>query len=236
MLRIEWFANDIWGIEMNRFCKAIIAIFVTVVMSQTASAAFIVNGNTGVGALILSENFVDFYDRGGDVIYSSNTGYEQTDSLILFIAEHLGEFALIGLVDGTSATGDTTGGTLDISISDVSLNAGDLTLVDDPRDPFTPTALGFDISLEWGGVSNDGFVYELADGNTTEVSLLLGNVTNLFNLTFLDFSQGRPEAIALGNPSDNSSVAISSEATDVNTPSTILLFSLTLLAMYRFRK
>lgn len=229
---------------MNRFFKAVTGVIATLVLSQSANAAFIVNGNTGVASLSLTESFENFYDRGGNVVYSSNTGFEQNDSLVLFIAEYLGDFALIGLVDGTGETGDRTGGTLDISISDFSLSAGDLTLVDDPRDPSISTAFGFDIFLEWGGISNDGFIYELADGNTSEIELLLGNITNLFNLTFLDFSQGTPESIALGNPSDNSSVLISSEGIsnvvdptlEVSSPSIILLFSISLLVLYRLRR
>ena len=228
---------------MNRFVKVVTAVFTTLLISQTANAAFIVNGNTGVASLNLSESFIDFYDRGGNVVYSSNTGFEQNDSLVLFIAEYLGDFALIGLVDGTSATGDNSRGTLDISISDLSSTFGDLTLVDDPRDPSVRTATGFDIFLEWGRVSNDGFIYELGNESTTEISLLLGNVTNLFNLSFLDFSGNAPQSIALGDPSDVNTVLITTEQlsnakapTDVNSPSTLLLFAVALLALVRLKR
>lgn len=224
----------ILGANMNRFVKVVTAVFTTLLISHTANAAFIVNGNTGVSSLNLSESFVDFYDRGGNVDFSSNTGFEQNDSLVLFIAEYLGDFALIGLIDGTSATGDDSGGTLDISISDLSSTFGDLTFVDDPKDPFVTTATGFDIVFEWGRVFNDGFIYELGNESTTEISLLLGNVTNLFNLSFLDFSGNSPQSIALGNPSDENTVLISTM--EVNSPSTLLLFAFALLALGRLKR
>ena len=77
------------------------------------------NDTTEIGALSLSEGFVDFYSYGSPDGASSNTGYEKEATAIMFFAEYAGDLALFTLLDLGDATHTTRNA--DLSLSDFNL-------------------------------------------------------------------------------------------------------------------
>lgn len=180
-----------------------LAVFVVCLFTcSTANAGFIVNGNS-VGVLSLTESFEDFYNYDG----SSNTGLELNNSVVLFIAEYLGEFALFGLVDGTAATGDFTGGRLGIEITENISSIGSLLVIDEPADLKTQTTNQYSFDFRWGSQFNDGFVLALMKTESFELDLDMVFSPNLSSAKFIDFGGTEPSLIDLGSESTISRVS-----------------------------
>lgn len=169
---------------------------------NTANAGFIVNGNS-IGTLSLSESFEDFYDYDG----SSNTGLEINNTMVLFIAEYLGEFALFGLVDGTAATGDFSGGKLGLELTENISSIGALLVIDEPADLDTQSPNQYAFDFRWGTEFNDGFVLSLMTSGSFELDLEMFFSPSLSNATFIDFGATGPNLINVGSEATISRVS-----------------------------
>lgn len=228
---------------MRTISALLFSIFLSSIATDT-KASFIVNGNVGIESISINETFESFYDRGGSTQYSSNTGFEQTDSIVFFFAEYLGNYALLGLVDSNVSFGDDTDGNLDLGLADLSSTSGSLLFVDDPIEDVTFNTNGFDAKFRWTNDYNDGFIYQLGDETSVEIDIVLGNIAGLSNIQFVDFSNNTASVLNLGSPSSTDVINIrtadnvtgNSNLVEVNTPSTLLIFALSLIGICAFRR
>lgn len=213
-----------------RFVKGL--CFLSLLVSSSAFSGIILNGTNSVGVLSLGESFVSFYDRGGSMPASSNTGFELDDNLVLFVAEHLGEFALFGLIDTT----DNTGGTADLTLTDSSLSIGELLFVDDLGETMTTIGNSTTISYVWNQGRNDGFIYTFSDSAGLDLSVILGANSGITNVTFLQFTDGLvSDSLNIGS-SLNLTSTESSLMADSPSGISVMLLALISLAFFNRRK
>lgn len=206
--------------------KMLVIIFVTGLTSINANAAIILNGNQTVQAFSLSESFKSFYDLGGNLPNSSNTGLEKIDTAVMLIAEFGGQYALIGTFGGLPSIGDDFGGSLTMSLT--NNGTGSFILVDDPSD--TVTTLGNEtiINFDYNNRRNDGFIFFLGSGDDVDISLSMSDLVGINDFEFLN-SGDRPFDI-------NSSFTLGN-AVSVSEPfGTLGLFILSLFCITRANK
>lgn len=210
-----------------KFIKLLLLTILVTNAGQTY-AALIVNGSA-VNSLELSESFTDFYSYDTTVSGSSSTGLEQDETLVLFLAEYLGDLALFGLVDGTSETGDFTGGKLDVNITANTGVLGSLILADDPADIFFQSSSQLSFEFAFGAGMNDGFILSLnsLDFDITLDYLFSPKVTNAI---FLDFAS---DGVNILDVSNQANIVGSSNLTQVPEPNMMLLVLGILLASSR---
>lgn len=211
-------------------------------ITPAANASFIVNGNTGIESISLNQSFESFYDRGGSADFSSNTGFEKNDSIVLMIAEYLGDYALIGLVDSNISYGDETEGRVDLSLSDFSPLIGSLLFVDDPIEDVTFNSTGFNASFRWTDDYNDGFIYQLGDEMAVTIDIFLDNFTGITSTRFIDFSNNSVSVLDLGSPSSTNEILIRNDLSlnnnvvEASAPASLLLLALSLFGICLLRR
>lgn len=212
---------------MKKFYVRGVICAISLLWAGLANSALIVNGSSTANALSLSESFVDFYDYGNGVGGSSNTGLEINDTVTFFLAEFGGAFALFSLVDGTSATGDSTGGVLEMFLTESSGNLGTLDVVDDSIDLVGSTPNSYDFDFAFGAGKNDGLVYVFDDISNVDLLLDINYLSiKIQDAVFLSFDESGITQIALTQSTQLTSVPVS-----VNSPNSFLLFGLGLVLL-----
>lgn len=190
---------------------------------SVANAGLYLNDDIEVSALSLTEDFVSFYDYQGHGkrTYSSNTGYEQGNTIVMFLAEYNSQLALITLVDAYKSNGK---GTAKVTIDNLS-DFGSVLFKDDANDKLSANG----VDWKWAHRKNDGMVLQLLDPSNFTLDINFSNLTGLSGgIKFLSFSdQGVTEHV-VGNDL----------RVQVPEPTTLAIFSLAILgfASRRFTK
>ena len=208
----------------------ILPLLTLVLFSTGANARFILNNNTSVDALVISESFVDFYNRGGSVAYSSQTGFEKNNNLVLFLAQYLGNFALIGLVDGTSDVGDNTGGSLTLGMNDSSTFSGMFSFIDDPSESRNVGGRDSQIFFEWQDERNDGFIYTIDNTGNVSLNVVLQSFIGITGVTFINFENNDSSEIEFSDL--NRQFTISSPTAVASPSSFMILVSMVSLMFF----
>lgn len=220
------------------FIKALTVFFTLALTINSANATLIVNNTYEVEALELTEDFESFYARSEGNLYSSNTGLEILDSIVLFFAEYQGVTSLFGLLD--LGTANSSKAELDLTIDDNSSAGGALIFLDD-FDQEVAIASGPNelfVNFVWGKdpSRNDGFIYGIEDEGSFDIDLLFEFINGTpSDVVFLSFDdESNPAAISLN---DFNGVNVKSGATSVSAPgsSGVILLALIFLVARRFR-
>lgn len=221
---------------MRRFISKVSLLASLCVVSFFTKAAFIVDGTHSVNALSINETFESFYSYSSPVGGSSNTGYEINDSVVLFLVEYANSYALIGLVDGTSTTGDTTDGLMFLTLQDLTGSLNSLLVSDDINDASVQNPSTIKFTFGFGPGKNDGFVYSLGSGSNVDIFLGYQYVRGLSEAVFLSFDDGLVNQISLGSSTTLQGSAPQLNLASAPSASGVLMLGVVLLIGSRLRK
>lgn len=208
---------------MKIFKHMFAAVFVLAI-AHTANAAIITVNGTTIEALDLNGSYtsvLDFYDYNTVNRFTSNTGLEQSDSIVMFFAELNNEFSFFTLVSGPfGARGAAT--------VNISGTEGTLSFVDDPADQVGITQVVWSYDQRRG----DGLIYsDLSDGSWA-LSVDFSQLTNIDSFEVLTFSDGGLASVASVMSSNETDYTF----TRVSEPSTLGFAGAILLAVSLIRR
>lgn len=216
--------------------KLFVSFLCSLVMLNAHAGLIVTDGSSQINGSFLSLNevFEDFYGYDTGVSNSSDTGFEQDDTLVLFVASYMGEYAIFGLLDAFRL--DSGVSTANLEIVDDSSTLGELRFVDDAAfDDFSTTGNVSSIQYRWQGGKNDGFIYEIGDFNSFDVSFNLTNLVGVDSVSVLGFD-GASQIVALNSSSTNFRFYTSSEAVDVPEPSFTFALAMLLIVISGMRR
>lgn len=147
-----------------------------IVAASTASASLITANGNATNALQLTESFEDFYNFDDPNTFSANTGLEQANSVVAFLAESANELALFLIFSGPG--GDAGSADFDITGTD-----GAISFVDDAQE--TPTASN--VIFNYVAGKTDGLIFSGLTDASWSVDVIFNATTGLDSLTFLTF-------------------------------------------------
>lgn len=214
-------------INMKNLTKMV--AFVLLTIAGTANCSMItINHETEIQALSLNMSFVDFYDYDSkQYSWSSNTGYELNDTIVMFFAEHNNDFALITLVDKPGAG---NGGRAKMNINRMQEN-GSVLFMDDPNDRMLTNGFNW----RWNAAKNDGMIYEMFDMQNFALDISFSKLSGLNNgITFLSFDE--PLTPSAQFSASNAPTAINMQTSftvqsQVPEPASIAIFGLALIGL-----
>jgi hypothetical protein len=168
---------------MKLLSKLALILTFTVAAMTSANASIIkLNDNLELGALSLTEGFTDFYGYGTDAKYSSNTGYEKNNALVMFFAEYNNNLALFVLADSAKSSGS---GTAKFRINNLA-NFGNIIFQDDNSDASVTNG----VNWGWASEKNDGLIFQLNNVNDFTLDIAISGVSGLGNnYQFLSFGE-----------------------------------------------
>lgn len=213
--------------DMTYLNKTIALMLLT--LTTTTNATLIsLNNNTPVQPLILDESFTDFYDYNSMCHrWSSNTGLEINDGIVMFFAEHNNDLALFTLVD---KPGEGDGGKAKMRIDNMS-SFGDVLFMDDPGDKQVSNG----INWRWNAGKNDGMIYQLFNMKNFDINISFSDLSGLNNgITFLSFEQpiaASPFSVVDKMPNAIDMRASFSAQSQVPEPASVALFGLALVGL-----
>ncbi|MDO6712199.1 PEP-CTERM sorting domain-containing protein [Aliiglaciecola sp. 2_MG-2023] len=196
--------------------------------SVSANASLLTFNGQSINALDLdgvSSSFEEFYDYR---MVSANTGLEVVDTVVMYVAELAGEYAIF-----TTANKFGSGGVNGNLSVDITATSGAVTFTDDPKE--MPSA--FEMMFQWAGNLTDGYIYSGMDSVFT-FSAAMSSLKGINGVQFVDFLDGSFDSASYSNVMDiDGDFVISASASDsasaVPEPSIILLLSLGLLSLFR---
>ncbi len=170
---------------MKLFTSLALVLALTVSVFNHANASAIkLNGSIELGALTLDTSFTDFYGYGSNTVYSSNTGYEKNNALVMFFAQYEENLALFVLADSANSWG---AGNADFTINNLA-NFGDIIFKDDPSEVNITNG----VSWKWASKRNDGLIFQLKDPENFNLDIALTNVSGLDQgYQFLSFDENQ---------------------------------------------
>lgn len=193
------------------------------------------NGNS-IEALDLNSSyssFQEFYDYDNTFQWSSNTGLELVDTIVMFVAELNGEFGIFSTISSP------TGGSQGSVTFNYGASAGSMLFIDDPDENVN----GTDVNFIYGQNKSDGFIYSrLGDFNWTFAPSFF-NQSNIEGIRFVSFSGGEfanaqysdlislDEVLVVSNEINSSSAS-----QPINAPGTFCLLLLGILGLTARRK
>lgn len=155
-------------------------------LSMNANAAFILNDNAAMPIYTSSidETFENFYGYSQNIINSSNTGFEETNTGVFSITEFNGNFALIATFGAFLSNGDKDGGSFDMNV--VNNGLGSFLFIDDPDEVISQGSNETDISFKYFKNRTDGFIFDLGNGFDIDLTFNISNIVGLDNLKLLN--------------------------------------------------
>jgi hypothetical protein len=226
--------NDVlitgWRVLM-KFLKQILAAGFALAIAHSASASIISVNGTEVEALDLNgsySSFLDFYDYNTVNRFTSNTGLEQSDSIVMFFAELNSELSLFTLVSGP------LGGNGKASVS-FSGSDGAISFVDDAAE-FTSTS---SVNWEYSSKKGDGLIYSGITDALWSLDFDFTGLENVKGLEFLSFTDGlfdNATAAISGNDTTYSVLGISNSSVQVSEPTSLAMFGALLLGLSLTRR
>jgi len=167
---------------MKLLIKLALSIALSISAITTAQATIIkLNDSTELGALSLNESFVDFYDYRN---YSSHTGYEKNNTLVMFFAEYESNLALFVLADSDKSKGK---GQAKFRINDMS-DFGNIIFKDDKNDKSVKNG----VNWNWQSKKNDGLIFQLKSASDFDLDINIFDVKGLKNnFQFLSFTNNK---------------------------------------------
>lgn len=212
--------------------KQILAAGFALAMAHTANASMISVNGTSVEALDLNgsySSFLDFYDYNTVNVFTSNTGLEQSNTIVMFFAELNSEFSLFTLVSGP------LGGSGKASVNVVGSD-GAISFVDDAAES---TSTSF-VNWVYSGKKGDGLIYSGITDDFWSLDLEFAGLQNIKGLEFLSFTNGllnnATAAISGNDTTYNVLGSPSSSAVQVSEPTTLALVGAMLLILSLVRR
>jgi len=212
---------------MSFLNKIILCVVTSLMLAASAQATIItLDGTTEVGSLELSESFLDFYDHNNGKAWSSDTGYEESDLVVMFLASYNDQLALFTLVDAFNNSNDTAG-LMDVDFSSMT-DIGSILFVDDSSDASSDNGNSWSVNWTWAEGKGDGMIFLFDDADNFDLDIVFSNFTGINGGKFLSFdTQGNSEEILFA-PQLN--------LTAVPEPSTLAIFALGLIALASKRR
>lgn len=199
--------------NFKNFLVKSLAITTVVVASMGANAGLLSLNGTEVKALDLNgtvSSFEEFYDYNGANTWSSNTGLEIANTVVLFTAELNNEYAIFATI--SAFDGGSKGSLL---VSYLASN-GSMLFVDDPDELVGTTG----ISFAYAANRNDGFIFAGLDDSSWNFDLSLNNASNVTGVNYISFTDG-----SLTGAKESSSLAIGTNISIANTTSSAVAVS-----------
>lgn len=216
----------------NILAKAVAAL-VVLASSVCANASIItLNGSQEVNALKINESFESFYNFTN---WSANTGFEKANELVAFFAlddtDKLGLYMIFGGPSGQAGS----------IVFDINGNDGEVVFVDDPgnRDPVVSTTAGTNVTFSYIAGKTDGLVFSNFSSDFWGLNIVFDSFSGIDGYSFLSFDDnGQASTVLSGTGLDDISILSvpGSNVTQVNAPSTILMFALALMGMASVRR
>lgn len=191
-----------------------------------ANAALILNkdNSLAISEFSIAETFQNFYDYSGNVVNSSNTGFEDVNTAVFLIASFNNELALIATFGAFIDDGDNDGGRLNLQLTNNGF--GDFLFIDDGGDPKSSISNVTTIDFSYFTDRTDGFIYSLGNGNNVDLELIFSDIVGVDSFIFLNEGE---QSINLGS-------AFSISTLQVSEPSTILLGAVSFLFLMLRRR
>jgi hypothetical protein len=199
---------------------SVVVLFILTLSS--ANAALISANGVGINALDLNgtvSSFEEFYDMGGSSPFSSNTGFEISNQIVLFVATLNNEYAIFNTISGAGGLA----GTLQASVTGTD---GNISFLDDPSEPVS----GNTISWQYIADRGDGLIFSNFTSDLWSVNFDFLQSSNVFGFNVLSFDVNGNDSVALNTQGIPSNLVItSSTIMPVGTPASLTLLGLGLL-------
>lgn len=223
--------------KLRSFAIAATSMLGLLVSSFNVQAGFMSWNGNAIEALDLNGDFAsfeEFYDYDSTFQWSSNTGLEEADTIVMFLAELGGELAIFSTISSPQ------GGSRGQVGFDYTATAGDMLFLDDPDESVNSAGINF----KYGSDKSDGFIYSgLGDFDWSFVPSFF-NASNVDGIKFVSFNDGEfnsasySSLFSLDEPLVVSNVELSSGnvSNSVSAPGTVLLMLLGLTSLLVSRK
>jgi len=193
--------------------------------SLSAQAGFLSWNGNSIEALDLNGNyssFEEFYDYNSSFKWSSNTGLEESDTIVMFVAELNNEYGIFSTI--SSPIGGSAG---QLSF-DFSATAGSMLFLDDPDESLDSSGVNFIYAAN----RSDGFIYGgLGDFDWSFIPTFF-NAQNIDGLKFISFDNGSVSSatysglLSLDDSFELSNQQLPTASNTVSEPGTLLLLLL----------
>jgi hypothetical protein len=223
--------------KLRSFAIAATSMLGLLVSSFNAQAGFMAWNGNAIEALDLNGDFTsfeEFYDYDSTFQWSSNTGLEEADTIVMFLAELGGELAIFSTISSPQ------GGSKGQVGFDYTATAGDMLFLDDPDESVNSAGIIF----KYGSDKSDGFIYSgLGDFDWSFVPSFF-NASNVDGIKFVSFDDGEfssasySSLLSLDDPLVVSNLQLDSGnvANSVSAPGTLILMLLGLTSLIVSRK
>ncbi|NVK56117.1 MAG: hypothetical protein HWE26_10900 [Alteromonadaceae bacterium] len=215
--------------KFKSFVSSVATALVLSVSTFSANAGLLTWNGNEIEALDLNgsyASFEEFFDYNNAKPYSSDTGFEQDDTVVLFIAELNNEYGVFGTISNYFS-GSVGALTMAYSGTD-----GTMLFVDDPAE-----AAPGSISFTYGSGRSDGFLYGDLFDTEWDFTLDFSSPTNIDGVQFVSFDGGDlsgAEYSALSSINDqyiisNDVSGNNSDGLPINAPGTLVMLSMSLV-------
>lgn len=197
--------------------------------SSMVSASLITVDGFEANSLQLSTSFEEFYNLGNGNTWSANTGLEQANSIVAFMAETATDTGLFLIFGGPG--GDAGSANFDIAGTD-----GAVTFADDSAEMPSGTTVVFN----YAAGKTDGLIFSGLSDPFLSIDIVFNALTGIDNLVFFTFDEQGVSSVLFETNDTPAGLSISgapdaSNVTQVSAPMTSALM-LSALGLILFRR
>ncbi len=219
-----------------KIIKKLIATGIIMLSFNSTAGIISLDSLHKLNPLTLSESVESFYDYGGLDKWSSNTGFEKSNSIVTLLTKFNDNLSLVSLYDSTiGLTNDTSKGSTKVEMNG-DRDLGSIMFSDDDNDVTYDNGNSWGGSFKWGNNYNDGMIYSFDENTPLNFSLDISysEVVNIENFIFLSFDDnGNIEEYHLTDSSLNLSHSNSAVSVSESPSMYILILGLMLLLLQR---